>query len=351
MKHMWVFVLLLILVSAGPSFAQSTAFTYQGKLSNNSLPANGAYDMQFKLFDALASGNQVGATLTFDGIGMNPPTVSVTTGIFTVTLDFGPCSTCFNGAARFLEIAVRPTGGGSYTMLSPRQPITSTPYALKTQNLTFNGPFNDGVSTIFAASNTFAGEGAGVNTTVDSILGNPLGKFNSFLGAGAGQANTSGFENVFFGYRAGQANTTGISNTFIGDISGVSNTTAGGNTFIGSGTNFIGANPTGENNTLLGFAAKVNSGVNNATAIGANAFATQSNSLILGSLSSPGTKVRHCKQAILPEPSVPRTAAPGSATREQPVVTCAAMARFGLARFYKRAILREPSAARMGAPG
>src|ERR1044071_3836405 len=80
---------LSLLLSAGPSFAQSTAFTYQGKLIDNGNPANAAYDMQFKLFDASVNGNQIGATLTFDGVGSNPPSVSVSNGIFTVSLDFG----------------------------------------------------------------------------------------------------------------------------------------------------------------------------------------------------------------------------------------------------------------------
>jgi len=59
--------------------------------------------------------------------------------IFAVTLDFvialdDSCPTCFNGGPRFLAIAVRPTGGGSFTPITERQPITSTPYAVKSMN-------------------------------------------------------------------------------------------------------------------------------------------------------------------------------------------------------------------------
>src|SRR5215510_13394331 len=61
--------------------AQSTAFTYQGKLTDAGNPANGNYDLQFKLFDALSAGTQQGATLV-----RNP--VIATSGNFTVTLDF-----------------------------------------------------------------------------------------------------------------------------------------------------------------------------------------------------------------------------------------------------------------------
>src|SRR5262249_47705445 len=110
--------------------AQGTAFTYQGKLTDSGNLANGSYDLQFKLFDTVmvGTGTQQGSTVTVSN-------VVVTNGIFTVNLDFGVCATCFNGANRFLEIAVRPSGG-SFTTLAPRQPITSTPYALKSQNAT-----------------------------------------------------------------------------------------------------------------------------------------------------------------------------------------------------------------------
>lgn len=119
-------ILLCVLGSIG--YAQTTAFTYQGKLTDAGNPANGNYDLQFKLFDTVTvgTGTQQGATLV-----RNPVVVSA--GIFTVTLDFG--ANVFSGAARFLEIGVRPAGSGSaYTVLAPRQPITSSPYAIQTLN-------------------------------------------------------------------------------------------------------------------------------------------------------------------------------------------------------------------------
>jgi hypothetical protein len=60
---------------ASPTSAQTSTFTYQGKLTDASSPANGAYDLQFRLFDALVSGNQVGATIVRED-------VLVTNGIF-----------------------------------------------------------------------------------------------------------------------------------------------------------------------------------------------------------------------------------------------------------------------------
>lgn len=42
---------------------QLPEFTYQGRLSQNSLPANGNFDLSFALFDAESAGAQVGATI------------------------------------------------------------------------------------------------------------------------------------------------------------------------------------------------------------------------------------------------------------------------------------------------
>jgi len=103
-----------------------TAFTYQGQLKSADAPADGLHDMRFRLFDAAVAGAQVGPTVCLDG-------VSVTNGLFTVSLDFGAQ---FNGDRRFLDIEVRADGtpgncaAGVYTPLAPRQELQGTPYAL-----------------------------------------------------------------------------------------------------------------------------------------------------------------------------------------------------------------------------
>ena len=60
--------------------------------------------------------------------------ISVAEGVFTVELDFGP--DLFAGSERWLEIAVRVPagGGGGFTTLAPRQPLTAAPYALYALN-------------------------------------------------------------------------------------------------------------------------------------------------------------------------------------------------------------------------
>jgi hypothetical protein len=125
-----LFITVMVIgLCAVPIAAQTTGFTYQGKLTEAGTPATGTYDMQFKLFDTagVGTGTQQGATLT-------NPTVQVTNGIFAMNLDFG--TNVFTGAGRFLEIGVRPAAGNTnpYTILAPRQPITASPYAIQTVN-------------------------------------------------------------------------------------------------------------------------------------------------------------------------------------------------------------------------
>ena len=103
-----------------PALSQGTAFTYQGRLNDANGPASGIYDLRFAIYDAASLGAQQGYLLT------NSPT-AVTNGLFTVTLDFG---NQFNGASRWLEIAVRTNGSDTFATLAPRQALTPTPYAL-----------------------------------------------------------------------------------------------------------------------------------------------------------------------------------------------------------------------------
>lgn len=108
-------------------FAQTTAFTYQGRFADSTVPqpTNGTYDFQLALFDLASGGTQQGTLQTVAG-------VQVANGTFTVQLDFG--TTAFPGADRFLEISVKKPADASYTPLAPRQQLTSSPYAVQTIN-------------------------------------------------------------------------------------------------------------------------------------------------------------------------------------------------------------------------
>ncbi len=109
--------------------ALGTAFTFQGRLDNGGSPANGNYDLQFLLFNAASGGTQVGSTLT-------KSTVTVTSGLFTVSLDFG---SLFSNTALWIQIKVRPSGSGTFTTLSPRQALTAVPQSLWSQKAPWAG--------------------------------------------------------------------------------------------------------------------------------------------------------------------------------------------------------------------
>jgi hypothetical protein len=57
-KLLLLIPLLLLLITAGTALGQTTSFTNQGRLTDGGTPANGSYDMQFKLY-AAAGGSEL----------------------------------------------------------------------------------------------------------------------------------------------------------------------------------------------------------------------------------------------------------------------------------------------------
>src|ERR1043165_2777103 len=94
---------LAVFLFAQHGHAQTTAFTYQGRLSDGGSPAQGPFDFRFALRDAATNGVNL-------GVNVLAP-VHVSNGVFTVTLDFGAGS--LSGASRWLEIGVRTNGSSS----------------------------------------------------------------------------------------------------------------------------------------------------------------------------------------------------------------------------------------------
>lgn len=142
----------LIFVICGMVCAQTSAVTYQGELKQNGVAAQGTHEMQFKLFDAISGGSQVGTTITNNA-------VPVTDGLFSVTHDFG-ASAFSTGSDRFLEISVHKLGDPpGFTLLSPRQPLTSSPYSIRT------------VSSASADSLSAACIGCVADGNIDSVSG------------------------------------------------------------------------------------------------------------------------------------------------------------------------------------
>jgi hypothetical protein len=116
--------LLLLALLTAPALAQSTSLTYQGRLDDAGQPANGVYDLRFRLMNI--DETQAGPTLCADN-------VQVQDGLFTVLIDFGSQFATTN--TRSLEVQVRADSAPScadatgFTTLSPRQPITLAPAA------------------------------------------------------------------------------------------------------------------------------------------------------------------------------------------------------------------------------
>jgi hypothetical protein len=172
-----------------PDAPVGSGFTYWGRLND---PANGQYDFIFKLYDAASGGNQIGPD-------DNKPNQTVTDGIFTVTLDFG--NGTFNGQARWLEIAVRPAGGGSYTTLSPRQALTATPYAqsLLPGSIISGAPGNP----TLILTHTF-GNGTGLHSS---------GGYYGVWGQGHGEAGVAGYSPSAKGVYGNSLSGTGVYGT------------------------------------------------------------------------------------------------------------------------------------------
>jgi hypothetical protein len=328
---------LLVLAFCVSAFAQTSVFTYQGKLTDSLVPASGTFEMRFKLFDALAGGTQqpqpTPITLDFTVAGLNP--VTVTNGIFTVQLDFGAAS--FPAAERFLEISVRHNSTEAFTPLSPRQKITSSPFSIKslsagsadalssacvlciidaqisaidgskvtgtvaTANIATTAGNVTGIVQIekggtgsatknfvdLSTNQTVSGDKTfsnAVSATQYNIGGNRIlaspGGDNVFAGRTAGLNTTGGVVNSFFGDRAGEANVGGSSNSFFGERSGL-NSQSINNSFFGAVAGQTNVN--GQNNTILGTLADVGSpNLTFATALGAGAVVGTSSTIALG---------------------------------------------------------------------
>ena len=128
------YLLTIVFIGLCTSFfaAAETEFTYQGELNENGQVTNGLFDFEFMLWDALAGGNQVGPPIVIND-------VQVFGGRFTVELDYG--ADAFDNSGRWLEIVVE---GAT---LSPRQPVTRSPYSIQTRGIFVDANHNVGIGT------------------------------------------------------------------------------------------------------------------------------------------------------------------------------------------------------------
>lgn len=158
-------------------------------------------------------------------------------------------------------------------------------------------------------SNAAVGRGALYNNTTgyyniavgrNALLTNSTGYNNSALGYNSLIFNTTGYNNSALGRNALQNNTTGLNNTALGTFSmfgsttGLDNTSVGfntlysnttGNANLALGKNALFGNATGSYNMGVGTSTDVLlNNLNYASAIGAFARVTTSNTLVLGAL-------------------------------------------------------------------
>ncbi len=289
-------VVLAILFSPSSVVAQASSFTYQGRLADGGTAANGNYDLQFALFDSLSGGTQIGSTQTIN-------TVAVSNGVFTVSLDFGTNS--FSGANRFLEISARPSGAGSFTLLTPRQPVTATPYAVRSANASAADALSSACSGSTATNATqlggiAAGQFVQTNDTrlADSrsptpgstnyIQTNPSStqsaNFNVSGNGTVGGTLSGSIVNAATQFNIGGIRAFGVSgssqepnsNTFAGDGAGGAITPLNNGSGLGSGNSFFGkgagqATSTGLSNSFFGF----NAGNQNTTGVANSFFGTR----------------------------------------------------------------------------
>lgn len=204
----------------------STAFTYQGRLNDGTGPATGIYDLRFAIYDASANGNQAGNSVT------NFST-AVTNGLFTVTLDFGGI---FTGTNYWLDIGVRTNGGTTFTGLTPRQPVTPTPYAIfanSASNLLGNVPVGQLNGTIPLTQLPAAV--VTNNASALNLTGSFGGSFNgAFTGNGSALVSinpsalsgTLAFSQLPAGIVTNNATGVTLSGTFSGNGAGLSSVNA-----------------------------------------------------------------------------------------------------------------------------
>jgi hypothetical protein len=96
--------------------SQAATFSYHGSLQDSGKPAEGSYDLELTLYTAASGGKAIGGPLLLHG-------VPVSAGSFSTQADFGPLSNI--AGTPWLAVKVRPAGGGDFTALAARSPVSA----------------------------------------------------------------------------------------------------------------------------------------------------------------------------------------------------------------------------------
>ena len=235
------------------TFAQGTAFTYQGRLNAGGNPVNGNYDFTFAMFNnSSTNSGQAGTTLTDLDVG-------VTNGLFTVTLDFGAN---FPGANRWLAIGVRSNGTTSFTAISPLQDLTPTPYAIYSANAGSATTATSASSASSVAASGISGMLSLVNLPASVVTNTEIGVTLSGALSGTFSGNGAGLTSL----NASQLSSGVVPNGVLPGFQASSeySTIGGGqgNVVIGPWATIAGGN-NNTNNNPTGTAATIAGGQNN----------------------------------------------------------------------------------------
>ncbi|MFO1488778.1 MAG: hypothetical protein U1F65_09895 [Verrucomicrobiota bacterium] len=122
MKNRFCLAIGLLACLGTSATAQTTAFTYQGQLMTNTLPASGSNDLRFVLFDDPAAGSQISTNITVDDVVM-------TNGLFTVTLDWEapPSSTVATAGSKSVSAPAAPPAPSPPSHPARKSPPHPTP--------------------------------------------------------------------------------------------------------------------------------------------------------------------------------------------------------------------------------
>lgn len=128
MQVIWIFVWMVLnpaTVSASGDDSLgappiNTKFNYQGEVIYNGAPANGVFDVRFKLYNAVTGGVELIA---------DDQTITIADGLLNAEIDFGDAS--FNSQPLWLEILIEQPTIPGFFVLNPRVPINTAPHAIQ----------------------------------------------------------------------------------------------------------------------------------------------------------------------------------------------------------------------------
>ena len=221
-------VLIVLMTYLSTPYAATTKFNYQGKVIFNGSPANGFYGMNFGLYDALNNGTLLG------GISQN---YSIDNGLLNAELDFGDVP--FDGQDVFLEIRIQDPSTMSTTILSPRIPVNTAPYAIQANfvadnSITTNSIINGSILGLDLADLTIAGNKiANFQISNNKIINASIG-FEKFASNGATDGNIIQYNGTTNQWEA--VSQSGITTPWVNAGTGI---IYQGSVGIGAGNSFV----------------------------------------------------------------------------------------------------------------